>query len=62
MLVYEFFPSASKYRQKVLSNICTVFKHSQFLDEFYHIEHLQSIDDTVDDLIAFCHKNGGQLQ
>ena len=38
------------------------FQALQFLDEFYHIEHLQSIDDAVDDLIAFCHKNGGQLQ
>ena len=38
------------------------FQALQFLDEYYHAEHLQSIDDAVDDLIAFCHKNGGQLQ
>lgn len=37
------------------------FKGIQFLDEFYQIEHLQSIDDAVDDLIALCQKNGGAL-
>ena len=33
----------------------------EFLDEFYETEHLQSIDDAVDDLIIICQKNGGQL-
>lgn len=28
----------------------------------YLFQALQSIDDAVDDLIAFCRKNGGQLQ
>jgi len=32
-----------------------------FLIEFYDVEHLQSIDDTVDDLIMMCAKNGGTL-
>ena len=32
-----------------------------FLIEFYDVEHLQSIDDTVDDLVFICQKNGGQL-
>ena len=32
-----------------------------FLIEFYDVEHLQSIDDTVDDLVLICQKNGGQL-
>ena len=31
------------------------------LIEFYDVEHLQSIDDTVDDLVLICQKNGGQL-
>lgn len=38
------------------------FKGIQFLDEFYETEHLQSIDDAVDDLIVLCLKNGGQLR
>lgn len=38
------------------------FKGIHFLDKFYVTEHLQSIDDTVDDLIALCSKNGGQLR
>ena len=37
------------------------FKGVNFLDEFYEAEHLQSIDDAVDDLIIICQKNGGQL-
>lgn len=37
------------------------FRGVEFLDEFYETEHLQSIDDTVDDLIAVCKKNGGLL-
>ena len=32
-----------------------------FLIEFYDVEHLQSIDDTVDDLVLYCKKNGGEL-
>ena len=32
-----------------------------FLIEFYDVEHLQSIDDAVDDLVLICQKNGGQL-
>lgn len=38
------------------------FKGVHFLNEYYGIEHLQSLDDAVDDLIVLCHKNGGQLQ
>ena len=38
------------------------FKGIHFLDEFYETEHLQSIDDAVDDLIVLCRKNGGLLQ
>ena len=32
-----------------------------FLIEFYDVEHLQSIDETVDDLVVMCSKNGGLL-
>ena len=37
------------------------FDGISFLDEYYSSEHLQSIDDAVDDLVVLCHKNGGQL-
>ena len=33
-----------------------------FLIEFYEIEHLQSIEDAVDDLIICCRNNGGYLE
>ncbi len=32
-----------------------------FLIEFYDVEHLQSMDETIDDLIVYCQKNGGTL-
>lgn len=38
------------------------FEGIHFLIEFYEIEHLQSIDDAVDDLIVYCINNGGTLR
>lgn len=38
------------------------YKGIDFLVEFYEIEHLQSIDDAVDDLIVCCGNNGGTLR
>lgn len=32
-----------------------------FLEEFYDVEHLQSIDETIDDLIVCCRNKGGYL-
>ena len=32
-----------------------------FLIEFYDVEHLQSMDETIDDLLIICPKNGGTL-
>ena len=32
-----------------------------FLIEFFDVEHLQSMDETVDDLLIVCQKNGGTL-
>ena len=37
------------------------YKGLSFLIDFYDVEHLQSIDETVDDLILICKKNGGQI-
>lgn len=39
-------------------------KHYQgisYLDEYYDVEHLFSVEDAVDDLIAICRKHGGAL-
>ena len=36
-------------------------KGLSFLIEFYDVEHLQSMDETIDDLIIVCQKNGGTL-
>lgn len=32
-----------------------------FLIEFYDLEHLQSMDETIDDVLSICQKNGGTL-
>lgn len=37
------------------------FKGIRFLLEYYDVEHTLSIEDTVDDLIKVCQKNGGEL-
>lgn len=37
------------------------YKGLAFLIEFYDVEHLQSMDETIDDLLIVCQKNGGTL-
>ena len=37
------------------------YKGIDFLQEFYDVEHLQSMDETIDDLLIVCQKNGGAL-
>jgi len=32
-----------------------------FFIEFYDVEHLQSMDETIDDLLVVCRQNGGAL-
>lgn len=37
------------------------FKGIHFLNDYYDVEHTLSIEDTLDDLVAICRKNGGKL-
>lgn len=37
------------------------FKGIDFVNRFYNVEHTQSFEDVVEDLVLYCHKNGGQL-
>lgn len=37
------------------------YKALAFLMEFYDVEHLQSMEDTIDDMLIVCRKNGGTL-
>ncbi len=37
------------------------YKGLAFLIEFYDVEHLQSMEETIDDLLIICQKNGGML-
>lgn len=48
-----------------VKNAYQYLKHFQgidFLLQFYNTLHLQSIEDTVDDLVIVCKKNGGALE
>lgn len=37
------------------------YKGLVFLIEFYDVEHLQSMNDTINDLLIICQRNGGSL-
>ena len=37
------------------------YKGIAFLIEFYDVEHLQSMEETIDDLLLVCKQNGGNL-
>ncbi|MDE7413046.1 MAG: DUF3791 domain-containing protein [Muribaculaceae bacterium] len=37
------------------------FNGIDFLNEFYEVEHTQSIESAVDDLQIFCYHRGGRL-
>ena len=37
------------------------YKGLAFLIEFYDVEHLQSMDETIDDVLVVCRQNGGTL-
>lgn len=46
---------------KVVFQYLYRFEGVSFLVDFYPTLHLQSVEDTVDDLIVTCKKNGGML-
>lgn len=56
------FAKRFKISAKVAFEYLYNFKGIDFLLEFYDIEHLQSIDDAVDDLVIYCSNNGGTLK
>ena len=37
------------------------FKGIDFVDEFYGVEHTQSIEDAVEDITVICNRHGGAL-
>lgn len=37
------------------------YKGLDFLIEFYDVEHLQDVEETVDDLVVKCQQQGGTL-
>jgi len=37
------------------------FKGLDFIDQHYEVEHTQSIEDSVEDMMTVCQRNGGAL-
>jgi len=37
------------------------YKALSFLIEYYDVEHLQSMDETINDLLIVCKQNGGVI-
>lgn len=54
---------ANRFKMTRLAAYNYLLEHNglTFLMEFYDVEHLQDIDETVDDLIVKCQQKGGQL-
>ena len=46
-------PQAYRYLER--------FKGLDFVNRFYDVEHTFSFEDVVDDLTAYCHREGGAL-
>lgn len=60
LCIKEFADRFSLSRQKAYDYLKRYMGLS-FLIEFYDVEHLQSIDETVDDLVRCCQNYGGTL-
>ena len=58
--IYAFGKKFSLPRQSAYEYL-RKFAGLSFLIEFYDVEHLQSIEETIDDLVVICRKNGGYL-
>lgn len=55
------FAEKFKLTNKSAYNYLHRFKALDFLNNFYDVEHTQSIEDAVDDMTLICKRNGGQL-
>lgn len=65
-LLYFFCCIGAFARKHSLSNaeaykFLTEFKGLDFLDQQYEIEHTQSIESSIEDMMSVCEKNGGVL-
>lgn len=42
-------------------NYLREYKGFEFLDKCYEAEHLMSLDDSINDLVVYCKRNGGTI-
>lgn len=55
------FAQAYGIRQKQAFNYLKRFKGIDFLERHYNVMHTQSFEDTIEDLVQVCQRNGGRL-
>lgn len=60
MCISEFANKNSLHPQKAYCYL-KEFGGITFLKDNYYAEHLQSIDDTIEDLLIICKRNGGYI-
>jgi len=60
-LCIQKFASRFGLTRKSAYNYLEKYKGLAFMIEFYDVEHLQSIDETIDDLVLKCKNEGGYL-
>lgn len=48
-------------KQRQAFNYLKRFKGIEFLEKHYNVMHTQSFEDTIEDLVQVCRRNGGQL-
>ncbi|MCQ2244842.1 MAG: DUF3791 domain-containing protein [Bacteroidaceae bacterium] len=60
-LIVRSFAERFALTRQAAYNYLQQHKGLDFLIEYYDVEHLQDPEETVDDLIIMCKKNGGVL-
>ena len=61
MKCIRYFANRFSLTRKAAFRYLHQYRGMDFLIEFYDVEHLQSLDETIDDLLVVCKKNGGKL-
>ncbi len=55
------FAGTYKIKQQQAFNYLKRFKGIEFYERHYNVIHTQSFEDSIENLVQVCHKNGGTL-
>lgn len=59
-LIFDF-AKTYKIKQQQAFNYLKRFKGLEFYERHYNVMHTQSFEDSIEDLVRVCNKNGGWL-